>query len=268
MAKILGNLGPHRWLVALQLLWFLAGCKSYKQDIMFKTDQGIESAQVANAIQQAEGNYRIQKNDLLKVEVYTNKGELLIDPNHELSKSNQGNFRENERLNPDYLVQEDGLVKLPIIGPVHLGGLTLKEAENVLEQEYSKFYKDVFTLIRYNNKRVFVLGAPGGQVIPLLNENTNLLEVLSLAGGVDKDSKAQNIRLLRGDLNDPEVFIIDLSTVEGMRMSLIPVEPYDVIYVEPVRRPVSESVRDLVPILSLITSTLALIILVVDIVNR
>jgi len=150
---------------------------------MFKTEKGIDTTQVKTAIQQAEGNYRIQKNDLLNVEVYTNKGEMLIDPNNELSKSNQGGFRENERLNPDYVVQEDGLVKLPIIGPVLLGGLTLKEAEDILEEEYSRFYKDVFTLIRYNNKRVFVLGAPGGQVIPLLNENTNLLEVLSLAGG-------------------------------------------------------------------------------------
>jgi len=193
---------------------------------------------------------------------------MLIDPNNELSKGNQSSFRQDERLNPDYLVQEDGFVKLPIIEPVKLGGLTLKEAEEVLEEEYSKFYKDVFTLIRYNNKRVFVLGGPGGQVIPLLNENTNLLEVLSLAGGMVKDSKATNIRLLRGDLNNPEVFVIDLSTVEGMQMSLIPVEPDDVIYVEPVVRAVSESVRDLTPVLSLITSTLVLIILVVDIVNR
>ena len=235
---------------------------------MFKTDKEIDPAQVATAIEQAQGNYRIQKNDLLKIEVYTNKGEMLIDPNNELPKGNQSSFRQDERLNPDYLVQEDGFVKLPIIEPVKLGGLTLNEAEEVLEEEYSKFYKDVFTLIRYNNKRVFVLGAPGGQVVPLLNENTNLPEGLSLAGGLVKDSKVQNIRLLRGDLNNPEVFVIDLSTVDGMRMSLIPVEPDDVIYVEPVIRPVSESVRDLTPVLSLITSTLALLILVIDITNR
>ena len=84
---------------------------------MFKTENGIDTTQVKTAIQRAEGNYRIQKNALLNVEVYTNKGEMLIDPNNELSKSNQGGFRENERLNPDYVVQEDGLVKLPIIGP-------------------------------------------------------------------------------------------------------------------------------------------------------
>ena len=53
-----------------------------------------------------------------------------------------------------------------------------------------------------------------------------------------------------------------------MRVSVIPVEPNDIIYVEPVRRPVSESLRDLTPVLSLITSTLALVILVIDIVNR
>ncbi len=229
MGRILGNLGSKYWLIPTILVCFLSGCKSYRQDIMFKTEKGVDPKQVETAIQQAEGNYRIQKNDLLNVEVYTNKGELLIDPNNELTKGSQTNFLESDRLNPDYLVQEDGLVKLPIIGLIQLGGLSLTEAEDLLAEEYSKFYKDVFTLIRYTNKRVFVLGALGGQVIPLLNENINLLEVLSMAGGINKDSKAQNIRLLRGDLNDPEVFVIDLSTIEGMRMSLVPVEPYDVM---------------------------------------
>ena len=101
-------------------------------------------------------------------------------------------------------------------------------------------------------------------VLPLENENTNLLEVLALAGGLNKDSKAHNIRLLRGDLNDPEVYLIDLSTVEGMKQSLVPVQPGDVIYVEPVRRVVSESLKDITPVLSILTSTLTLIILIIQ----
>ena len=50
------------------------------------------------------------------------------------------------------------------------------------------------------------------------------------------------------------------STVSGMTKTIKMVLPGDIVYVEPVRRPVPESVRDLAPIVSLITSGVALII--------
>ncbi len=230
---------------------------------MFKEDGQIISPQLQKQVLEAESNYLLKKNDFLSIEVYTNKGELIIDPNNELLESNKMNQRENRRV-PKYLVQHDGLVKLPIIGTLKLEGLTLGQAENLLEKEYSKFYKDAFVVAKYTNKRIIVLGGLGGMVLPLENENTNLLEVLALAGGFNKDAKANNIRLLRGDLDDPEIYLIDLSTVEGMKQSMVPVQPGDVIYVEPVRRVVSESLKDITPVLSILTSTLTLIILIIQ----
>ena len=38
---------------------------------------------------------------------------------------------------------------------------------------------------RVTNNRIILLGAQGGRIIPLENDNMNLLEVLALAGGVD-----------------------------------------------------------------------------------
>jgi len=228
---------------------------------MFADDGQIISYQLQKQIFEAESNYKIRKNDFLSIEVFTNKGEMILDPTNEL----QGNFRQgNGQRIPNYLVQDDGTVKLPILGFVQLEGLTLNEAGNFLDLEYSKFYKDAFVIAKYTNKRVTVLGALGGYVIPLVNENTSLLEVLALAGGLTKDSKAHNIRLVRGELNDPEVYLIDFSTVEGMKQSLVPVQPGDVIYVEPVRRVVSESLKDITPVLAILTSTLTLIILILD----
>jgi len=61
MVRNLGNLGCRYWLIPIYLIWTLSGCKSYKQHIMFKTDKEIDPVQVATAIEQAQGNYRIQK---------------------------------------------------------------------------------------------------------------------------------------------------------------------------------------------------------------
>ncbi|MDN5216224.1 polysaccharide biosynthesis/export family protein [Fulvivirgaceae bacterium BMA12] len=228
---------------------------------MFKTENDILPDNVAAAVYEAEKNYIIQKNDYINVEVYTHGGERIIDPDFELLKETglQANQMLN-RPNPNYLIQQDGNVKLPMIGMVHLAGLTLQNSDIFLQKEYSKYYEDPFVITRYVNKRVIVLGATEGQVIPLENENTTLLEILALSGGLSNDSKAHNIRLIRGPLNNPQVYLIDLATVEGMSKTIKKILPGDIIYVEPVRRPLPESIRDLAPIVSLVTSGVALIL--------
>jgi polysaccharide export outer membrane protein len=143
-----------------------------------------------------------------------------------------------------------------MVGEVKLEGLTIREAEALLQDAYEKFYTKPFVVVKYTNKRVVVLGAPGGKVIPLANENMKLLEILALAEGISNDAKAQNIRVLRNE----KVFLVDLSTIEGYHKGNILMEPGDVVYVEPVRKPVSEAVRDYGPLVSLVVSLVTLLI--------
>lgn len=244
-------------------LLILGGCKTYKQDIMFRPQDGYDSSELRNAVDQTEKNYVIQVNDLLRLDVFTNRGERIIDPNFEIGVGAGGNQNmRNQQQIFNYLVQVDGNVKLPILGLVSLQGLTIQEAEDRLESLYNEFYKDSYVKLQYDNKRVIVLGATGGQVVQLPNENMSLVEVVALAGGVNQDGRVDAIRLIRGDLSSPQVFMVDLSTVEGMKASILNVEPGDVIYIEPRRRVFFEALRDITPILSLVVSllTLALVI--------
>ena len=234
---------------------FLMSCASYKQNIMFKSTEGVEPERVKKEVSSVEKNYRIQKNDLLSLELYSNQGERLIDPNPELSQKN-GVVQESDQKETTYLVDLKGIVRFPMIGEINLENMTLRQAEEILQKEYAKFFKEPFVLLSHTNKRVVLLGAVGGQVIPLTNENINLLEVLALAKGITNDSKAQNIKLIRGET----VFEINLSTIQGFREGNMLVEPGDVIYVEPVRRPFSEALRDYSGALSLLISLTTLVI--------
>lgn len=236
-------------------LLLMMSCASYKQNIMFKSTDEVQSERINKAISSVEKNYQIQKNDLLGLEVYSNKGERLIDPNPELSQTN-GVVQEEDKDEPVYLVDLKGVARFPMVGELALENFTLRQAEEILEKEYAKFFKEPYVLLTYKNKRVILLGALGGQVIPLENENMDLLEVLALGKGINNDSKAQNIRLVRGE----RVFEIDLSTIQGFREGNVIIEPGDVIYVEPVRRPVSEALRDYSGALSLLVSLTTLLI--------
>lgn len=232
----------------------LASCAQYKQNIMFKVPEGYAVKQQAEDV---EKNYVIQVNDYLELDVFTNKGERIIDPDFALTKE-LGNQTRSSSLQTDrtYLVDIKGISKFPMLGEIKVEGLSLRQAEEMLQEAYSLYYKDAFVILKYTNKRVIILGAQGGQVIPLANENLHLVEVLALAKGIDNNAKAQNIRIIRGE----EVFVADLSTFEGYLKNNIAIEPGDIIYVEPIRKPVVEATRDYAIVISMITSLTTLIL--------
>lgn len=236
----------------------LASCSSYKQNIMFKTPDGFKGKAVTPFTEEARKNYVIVPDDYLKLQVFANQGERIIDPNNELAKEDGSAVNGPGKTDSySFLVTPDGTVKLPMIGEINLKGMTIRQAEIQLQKEYDKYYKECYVILSFNNKRVTVLGAVGGQVIPLENENVTLVETLALAKGFGNDGRAGSIRVIRGQ----DVFLVDLSTIEGMQKTNMIVEPGDVIYVEPVRRPFVEGFRDVGPILSIVLS-LATIVLV------
>jgi polysaccharide export outer membrane protein len=222
---------------------------------MFKVPKDYTLAQQTRL---AEKNYVIQKNDYLKVMIYTNGGERIVDPNFELLKDSpaSSSLMRNE---VSYLVDLNGIAKFPLIGDLKVESLTIRQAEEILQKEYTKYYQEPFVVLNYLNKRVIVLGEPGGQVVPLVNENVKLTEVLALAKGIQMNAKAHNIRVLRGD----QVFLADFSTVDSYLKTNMIVEPGDVIYVEPIRRPALEALSDYVPFISIITSLSTLVIILV-----
>ena len=299
------------WLLALPVLLLFASCtttKYYRQRTLFRlTDsQGrqLDSTKLRIAVNRTERNYVIQPNDILDVRVNTNKGERILDPNGELqfgqpsgglparssapaggqngggartsSPRNTGQGAGTSTSGSEFLVQADGTVVLPMVGRMRLSGLSLLQADSVLAIRFNEYYKETFVSTRVANNRVVVLGASGGQVISLTNDNMNLLEVLALAGGVDgggggggangfyrNGGRADNIRIIRGDLKNPRVQQIDLSTLNGMRRANLQVEPNDIIYVEPIRRPLLDGLADASPIIGLsglvLTTTLFII---------
>lgn len=206
---------------------------------------------VRQDVARAEANYLIGKNDLLTLKVYTNSGEKLVDPGPDESRLDG-----EPPATDTYLVDQQGTVKFPLLGPVQVEGITLRQAEEKLEKDYARFYEQPFVKLNYSNKRVVVLGTPEGQVIPLTSENMRLTEILALCKGVTNESKVNNIRILRGN----DLLLADLSTTDGYRKYNYVIQPDDVIYIEPIRRPVIEAFRDYGPIVTVLASLATVVV--------
>jgi polysaccharide export outer membrane protein len=247
---------------------FLGSC-TVNKDLLFKTPTDYSYDDIPDT---TKAEVVIAPNNLLTFNFFTGNGHILVEQsigNGILGGASQNNQNiMNQRNQISYLVNEDGTVKLPVLGRVRLEGLSIREAESKLEEMYSAYYNEPFVMLQVQNNRVIVSPGAGGtaQVITLVNANTTLMEALAMAGGVDGRGNASKIKLLRENREngEREVYLIDLSTIEGLDEADMIVQANDIIYVEPLPLIAREVVQEITPIVTLIT-TAALIITILNV---
>ena len=162
----------------------------------------------------------------------------------------------NQQGGMSYLVKPDGLIELPELGNIRLEGLTLEEAEELLEEAYASYYNEPYVILRIMNNRVYIFPGESGRasVVTLVNMNTTLLEVLAMTGGIGNRANASKVKLIRRTASGNEVYKMDLSTIDGLDAANVVVQAYDIIYVEPLPQLVREATESLTPIASLIST--------------
>ena len=170
----------------------------------------------------------------------------------------QVRFIKNQTSTLGYLVDSDSTVKLPTIGRVKVAGLTIAAAENRLEDMYKQYYQQPFVKVNVTNRRVIIFrsGSNSGSVLTINNEKFTLIEALAQAGGMDDLSKAYRIKVLRGDLKNPKVYLYNISSIEDVKKSNLVLQSNDIIYVE--RRPkyVQRTLSEIAPYVSLLNTVM------------
>ena len=221
-----------------------------RPNLMLQTKKDFNYDKITDSLSRQD--YRIAPNDMMNYRVFTNDGFKLID----LANQVNNVFYRNDL---EVLVESNGSVKMPMIGYIQLAGLTIREAEKLLEDKYSEFYVKPFVTLRVNNKRVIVFQGNNGvaKVLPLANNNTTVLEALALSGGITEDGKAYKVKLIRNyRTSKPQVFLMDLSKIEGLAAGNTIVLANDIIYVEPRYRLARTLVTELTPIITLLSTSL------------
>lgn len=205
-------------------------------------------------------SYTISPNDIIQFRLFANEGYRIID----LSAGTEANGRTfiNRNNMLDFLVDQNGAVRLPILDTVYLAGLTVREAEFHLQTLYDSFYVDPYIQVEVLNRRAIVFPGSGAdaQVVPLANRNTTLMEVLASVGGIPDRGRAKRIKIMRkmGETGR-EVYMVDLSTIDGLKHADMIIQANDYIYVEPAPNISQELLSEIAPIVSIISSAVLVV---------
>jgi len=111
------------------------------------------------------------------------------------------NYYGSEKEKLETFISRDGTIDLPILGPINLAGLSLREARELLKEKIASELigtRVSFNLAELRSITVYVLGQaykPGSYTLSALSSVTN---ALYLSGGPDQNGSLRNIKVRRG----------------------------------------------------------------------
>ncbi len=134
-------------------------------------------------------------------------------------------------------IDADGAISLPMVGAVEVGGRTLQGVERAIQERYVPSIIKVLSVnvqvVEYNTTDVLVLGAvatPG--LLPLPNNERDLLHAVARAGGVSYDASGQiTLKRVRRPTEKITLNLLDAVQLEAA-FALEPLESGDIIEVE------------------------------------
>ena len=223
------------WLLLLPFL--LTACQSYKKVPYF------QNVEVVNEAEQQEKLYdaKIMPKDLLTIVVSCTNPELAIPFNLTVA-SNAGiavstsSYVTTQPVLQPYLVDNDGNINFPVLGELKLGGLTKREAEQLIIDKLKPYMKETpIVTVRMVNYKISVIGEvtrPG--TFTISNEKVNLLEALAMAGDMTVYGLRDNVKLIREDANGKQQIVaLDLNKAETILSPYYWLQQNDIVYVTP-----------------------------------
>ncbi|MEY5040876.1 MAG: hypothetical protein RLZZ414_411 [Bacteroidota bacterium] len=253
------------------LIILVNSCATLNKSRMLKTPLNYEFDKVVDSLRYEE--YRVTIDDEIMFNMYNNNGYSFISlgtggagvalSSAQGSSSGGGGGGMamgggmGMGMGMRYKVRPDSTIKVPLIGYIQVVGLTMGELENLMEEKLSHHYKDPFVIARIENKRIFVFNSGNAATIyQLQNQNTTLFEVLAATGGVPANSNASRIKVIRGNAKNPEIYLIDLSTINGISDAKMIMQAGDIVYIDPFINYANFIVTDIGGVMGLLSSVI------------
>jgi polysaccharide biosynthesis/export protein len=165
-----------------------------------------------------------------------------------------------------YTIDKDGNVRLPIVGYVNVVNKTIDEARIEIETKIKEYVtSELFVKVRLGGIRFSTLGefrSPGKFVV--LQDRLTIFEALSLAGDLNIAAKRDEILLLRQYSEGTQLHRINLRDRQLIRSPYYFIRPNDQLYAEPMKVREIGTGENAVQTFALITSTLATVLLFIN----
>ena len=213
---------------ALLALGALSGCTSAKDILYFQDIDSFDAKKIEAAYEPV-----IMKDDKLQI-IISGPDKSVISPyNFTLSDEMRGGSSTTNAVVP-YLVDSEGFIDMPGLGPIHVEGMRRVDLVNFITQMLTTkgLVKDPVVSVSFLNFRVTVLGevrSPGTYTVP--SERITILQALGMAGDLLITADRNDILLIRDEDGVQTHYSFDITKSDILNSPYFYMHQNDVIYV-------------------------------------
>ena len=152
----------------------------------------------------------------------------------------------NQRLTGS-VVDDAGMIDFPVLGPIHVGGMTRWELSEMLKNRLVKdgLLTDAVVTVEFMNFKVSVLGevsSPG--IYTMDSDKVTVLQALSMARDLTIYGQRENVSVIREQGGVRTIYQINLCDVNMFKSPAYYLQQNDIIYVEPNKYKARQSTVD------------------------
>ena len=232
------NMNIRNLLLSAVAILLLAACNP-KEDISYMNNIDKLPATALGTVAAEAGDFSIKSGDMLHINV-AGSNEDAVKPFNKIQYINAiggTTYNIGDRTTVFYLVDANGNIDFPVLGKLHIVGMT-KEAveEYITSLIYPRYLTERPNVeCRIQNFRVFCIGDfnhPG--VIQAENGRLNLIEAIALSGDLAITGQRDNVLLIRTDpTGQRSVKRINLNDANFITSPEFELQQNDMLYVEP-----------------------------------
>ena len=258
-----------RFILLAVLLTAVTSCATYKRLGYF---QDMEPGVAYSMPQQPDAH--IAKGDKLNIVVSCStptlaapfniaSGVQAVDPtsaagSSEVRADAVGARLTGGEMDEGYLVDESGNINFPVLGIVHVEGMTLKELKEDLESQIlsSRYIKDPYVHVSFVNFQITFLGEVGSGNYTVPNGRINMFEALAMVGDLTEDAQRDDIWVIRTVDGKRRLYTINLKTKDCFYSPVFFLQQNDMIYVKPKNNKMDSAIDAGISVFTTILQTL------------
>lgn len=178
----------------------------------------------------------IHNDDLLAIMVNSKNPELALPFNMPMVTYQLGSQSAPQQRVLGYLVDTNGDIDFPILGKLHVAGLTRLQLTDLIKQRLIEedLIKDPIVTVQFLNYKVAVMGEvnrPGS--FNISGDRITLLEALSMAGDLTIYGRRDRVAVIREKDGKRTILFHDLRSADIFNSPCYYLQQNDIVYVEP-----------------------------------
>ena len=213
----------------------LGSCSTNKNNLSYFQDIDIDSFAAALKTETVEP--KIEPFDELNITVNSSHPELSAQYNLPMVNPisvKEGFINYSTPAQATYIVSKDGNITMPVLGEIHVAGMTTDQLADFLVKKISAEIEDPTVIVNLLNFKINVAGEvtkPGQYVIN--DKRVSILDALSLAGDLTPYGERSNILLVRENDGQRNVYQVDLTNPDILSSPIFYLKQNDYVYVAP-----------------------------------